>query len=241
MIADLDAAIRDVTRTDDWLDVTLVGTLLTATTAFVLPAILLAGYAVRILRDDEVPGFDDARALAVDGTHATGILLVYHAPVAVGVGVGGRLLGVAPLAGTFPLSAMVRPSFALDFLLDPTAALPLAALTLTVAVLTPACSYLATVALTRYVREDAVAAAFDADAVRATATDASTVRHWLSAAFVVFVASVVAAAVEVLPVVGPFVGAFVTFLGLATALSLWSRERSASRETPDATRHAVQA
>ncbi|MFC6988023.1 hypothetical protein ACFQJD_03520 [Haloplanus sp. GCM10025708] len=52
MIADIDTAIRDVTRADDWPDVALVGTLLAATTALVLPAVLLAGYAVRVLRAD---------------------------------------------------------------------------------------------------------------------------------------------------------------------------------------------
>lgn len=244
MMADVDAAIRDVTNADDWLDVALVGTLLAATVALVVPGILLAGYAVRVLRgdvDDPVPGFDDVGALASDGLRASGVLLAYHAPVVVAAGVGSTLAGGVALAA-LPTTAMTHPAFAVEYALGPASTLPLVALAVGTAVVTPLCSYLATVALTRAVRRDDARAAFDVATVWATAADATTARHWLTAAFVGFAGAFVAGAVGVLPVVGPFVEAFVTFYAGTASLVLWRRRRrQTSPGASNATPRAVQA
>ncbi|MFB6122656.1 MAG: DUF4013 domain-containing protein [Haloferacaceae archaeon] len=244
MMTDVDAAIRDVTNADDWLDVALVGALLAATTALVVPGILLAGYTIRVLRDDAdgpIPGFDDVEALAADGFRASGVLVAYHAPVVVAAGVGSALAGMVPAVDALPVRGMANPAFVFEYVLDPLSALPLVGIVVGVTALVPFCSYLSTVALTRYARLGDVGAAFDVATVWATATDATTIRHWLTAAFVGFAGILVAAAVGVLPAVGTFVGAFVTFYGGTASLLLWRRQRrrtlpDASNATPDTAR-----
>ncbi|MFC6988024.1 DUF4013 domain-containing protein [Haloplanus sp. GCM10025708] len=172
----------------------------------------------------------------------TGILVAYYVPVIAAVGVGRSLVGVRPVGGGFLLSAASRPSLVLNSFLDLLSSAPVVAAFVAAAVLSPVCAYLSTVATTRYALQDELGAAFDVSAVWETAADATTVRHWLAAAFVAFASSLVAAAASTLPVVGPFAGAFVTFYGLTAALSLWGRERRAvSVERSNAPRPAAQA
>ena len=73
-MTDFDSLVRWPLETDGWPHTVLVGALLVATTPLLLPAVLLTGYAVRLLRTDAedgtVPAFTDLRALVETGLRA---------------------------------------------------------------------------------------------------------------------------------------------------------------------------
>jgi hypothetical protein len=66
----------------DGLRSLVIGGLLTLLSVLVLPAILVSGYTLRVLRevdagDEHLPAFDDWGAMLVDGLKAIAVALVY--------------------------------------------------------------------------------------------------------------------------------------------------------------------
>jgi hypothetical protein len=66
----------------DGLRSLVIGGLLTLLSVLVLPAILVSGYTLRVLRevdagDEHLPAFDDCGAMLVDGLKAIAVALVY--------------------------------------------------------------------------------------------------------------------------------------------------------------------
>jgi hypothetical protein len=237
MTVDLDSLVRWPLRTDEWSRTLLTGALLVATAPLVIPVVLLAGYAVRLLRtdigDDPLPTFDDPQSLAGTGVRAVGVAVAYHLPAAilVAVGVGGA-------ASTFlrwRTPGTLRPGTAARSLaagpLDPASLSGVVAL-VGVASL-PVCGYLATVAVTAYATTDDVAEAFALGRIRRRALSVATLRAWLLGSLVTVGAGICTAvlvtATATVPGVGRLLAAVVRFYGGIVALGVWSEARPVDR------------
>lgn len=73
---------------DDWVRPFLLGSLCALTSFLVLPAIVLYGYTLRVIRagatgQEELPAFDDWEGLLVDGIKAYAVVLVYTVPLTI--------------------------------------------------------------------------------------------------------------------------------------------------------------
>jgi hypothetical protein len=92
----LDDAIGYVTGSDDLFSTAVIGGVLLALSVFVLPALVLQGYFLRVIREasegaEAIPSFTDWGGLAVDGLKLLAVNLVY------GVVVGVPLLAAVPV------------------------------------------------------------------------------------------------------------------------------------------------
>ncbi|SDZ90078.1 Protein of unknown function [Haloplanus vescus] len=234
--ADVTPAIDTLARwpldTEDWPRTVLVGALLVATLPFVVPGVLLAGYAVRVLRvdvgDDPLPRFTDIRALAETGVRATGIVAAYHLPAVALVAIGTR--GAASASVFLQWETLVRFGPSAVGRLPGLAALAGAVgVGLLGAALLPLCGYVSTVAVTAYADTDTLADAFALGRIRRRVFSAATLRAWLLASLAVLGSGVgaflVATAATPIPGVGRIATAAVRFYGLVVGLAVWTVTR----------------
>jgi hypothetical protein len=96
-MTDLDSTLRWPLETDGWAHTVLVGALLVATMPLVVPGVLLAGYAVRLLRAEagSLPAFTDLPSLTRTGLRTAGIVVAYHLPAAAPIAAGGARDGLS--------------------------------------------------------------------------------------------------------------------------------------------------
>jgi hypothetical protein len=209
----------------------LLGTLLVATAGLVLPAVLLAGYAARVLRaPDEPPTFDDLRPLAADGCRLGLVGAAYGAlpaglVLAGGAGVASGLGGLAfalrsPAARPLSLAA-AAPTLGVG-----------AGVALLGGLLAVPAGYLAAVAAVRVARTRRLGAGFDATTL-ALARRRTTARAWLASAGLLLAGRLVGAALGALPVVGGLAAAAVGFHATVAAADLWTRLTPAPAPTPE--------
>ncbi|MFB6102006.1 MAG: DUF4013 domain-containing protein [Haloplanus sp.] len=228
MTADLDSLVRWPLDTEEWPHTVLVGALLVATTPLVVPAVLLAGYAVRLLStdigDDALPSFAGVRALGETGTRAVGIVAAYHLPPLLLLGVGAGGLTTLRYVG---LRSALRPT-AVGATLTPAALSGGVAVAAGVAVL-PLCGYLSTIAVTAYAATGSVGDAFAAGRLRRRACSTGRLRAWLLASLVVVGSGVVAfllgGVATTVPGVGAVLVGAVRFYGGVVALGVWNAAR----------------
>lgn len=243
MLDDLRPAVTYVTRRSDWPRTALLGTLLVAAAGVVVPAVLLAGFAARVLRadrDDPLPEFTDLDDLAADGCRLAGVVGAYHAPPAALVLAGLRRsgpLGLGLLVGDLPFAAR-HPRSMPHVLGGPGLGAPspdpvAAALLGIGALLTLPAGYLGAVAAVRVARTRRVGAGFDAG-VLAAAGRRSTLAAWIVGALVLVVGRVAGALLGAVPVVGWLLAAAVGFHASTVAVRLWAvwLDRPARRAAP---------
>ncbi|MFB6107765.1 MAG: DUF4013 domain-containing protein [Haloplanus sp.] len=253
MTLDFDSSLRWPRRTDDGLHALLVGTLLVLSLPLVVPSVLLAGYAVRLLRtdpgDDPLPSFADVRSLADAGARATAVVVAYHLPPLALLAAQLHTYGAGARSGfgLFALGTYVsRPAMTAGLLSGPSAS-PVGSAVLAVAVVTlPVCSYLASVALTRYATTGRLAPAFEVRTVARRAASGAVLRAWLAATLVAFVggvlAAVVAGALAPVPGVGAVVGGAVRFYATVVGVGVWTSARPETTvETPSPRRSTAPA
>jgi hypothetical protein len=235
-MTDLDSLLRWPLDTNGWRHTLLVGTLLVATLPLAVPGVLLAGYAVRLLRtepdDPALPTFADLRSLAGTGLRAAGIVVAYHLPAAALLAAGTT--GVASAYHRWRTLLLLRPGSivgAFD-LTQLTGAVGVALLGMA---LLPVCGYVATVAVTAYADADDVAAAFALGRLRERVCTAATLRAWLLASLAVVVSGICAAllggASAAVPAVGSLLTAAVRFYGGLVAVGVWNETRPADGAT----------
>jgi MFS family permease len=196
-------------RDDDWLRTLLIGGVLLALSPFVLPALVVQGYLVRVLRgviggEAEPPVFDEWVEMLIDGLKLVVIQFVYGLiPGALAV-VGSLVAGFGAFAASqggragAGLGAGIGLFVGLIFLL-------VFLLTLLAAFLTPA-------AVANFAREDDLMAAFDFGTVREVVTS----RAYLVAVLYALAVGIVVAVVGVIlsiTVVGVILLVFVAFYG----------------------------
>lgn len=199
-------------ESDEWVKNVLIGGVLTLFGFLLVPTFVLLGYLMRALRgtmagDQRPPAFDRWGEMTVDGLKAFVVTFVYGIVPSIVVLVFGGLglIGmVAGANGDSGLGAVVGglTAFAgllLGFVLSLVAA------------------YLVPAALANYAETDRIGAAFDFAELRPVLTSGQYASGWLIAAVVVVGASVVTGLLNVVPLLGLVVGAFVSFYALVSA------------------------
>ncbi|MFB6195598.1 MAG: DUF4013 domain-containing protein [Haloplanus sp.] len=232
MTPDLDSPIRP--DADEWLYTLFVGALLVATAPLVVPSVLLAGYAVRLLETDfetdTLPTFAGVRSLAAAGSRAAVVVAAYHLPPVALVlwGVNGI---AAARYGSLGVRWALRPSVVEAALTTTTLSTGVAAVALGVALL-PVCGYLTTIAVTAYAATGDVTDAFAVDRLRPLAFSTDTLRAWLLASLVVVASGIVAfvgrAVTATIPGVGAILVGAVRFYGFVFAIGVWNAYRPAN-------------
>ena len=194
----LSDALRYPLNGDGWVRTILIGGLLTILSVLVLPAFLVQGYYVRVLRgvandDPDPPAFDEWVALLVDGVK----LFVVNVVVVLGVVVVQA--GVAVVLGTGSFLAGTTG------VSDPSAAGGVVGL-LGIGVLLAgivAITYVAPAMFVNFAREDSLTAAFHVSTVLSGALSVEYLIAWLLAVAVGLVLGTVASILSLL-VVGIF-------------------------------------
>lgn len=217
----IEAVLRYPTRRDDWVKTALVGGALTLFSVLVIPAVLVSGYVLAVIREraagaERPPGFGDWRTLLVDGVKAWIVGLVYAiVPTLLAVGVfGGAVASIATGSDV---------GLALGLLGLGLGGLGLLAVALGFYYLLPAS--LANLAVT-----GRVGAAFDTHAVRRVVTRREYAVPWLWALAVLVVGGAVANAIMVVPVLGWVAGAVVLFYVQVVIGALWGTGFADARE-----------
>lgn len=236
-MTDLDSTLRWPLETDGWAHTVLVGALLVATMPLVVPGVLLAGYAVRLLRAEagSLPAFTDLPSLTRTGLRTAGIVAAYHLPAAAPIAAGGA--GLTSGYVGWRTALLVRPTSVLGTV-DPASLTAAAVAAVTGMALLPVCGYAATVAVTAYATSDDVAEAFAFGRIGRRARSMATLRAWLRASLVAVGAGVCAAVLGTVATAVPGVGALlvatVQFYGGLVAAAVWNAARPAEGATVDA-------
>jgi hypothetical protein len=224
MSVDLDRAVRYPLRTESWVELLVVGGVLTLLSVLVVPAILLYGYLLRVLRAgmtgaDEPPAFDEWGDLFMEGLVATLIVLVYQAlPLLVAVvTVGASVLTILTGTETGVVGGIVG-------VLGGLAVSTLLALVF---------GYVGLVGLANYAHTGRAAAAFDATLIRRVSLDQAYAVSWLYGAAALAVSVAAATLLGAVPILGFVAGAVVTFYGQVVAAWLWGRGFGASVTVDD--------
>lgn len=209
----LNAALTFPTEREGWIRTVLIGGVLTFLSFLVVPAILVAGYVVRTIRDSlegsaAPPVFDDWGSLLVDGIQAIVIGFVYMLiPTIIWwVTVGGTILAFATgtQEGMMAGAGLALGGFLVSF-----------ALLLVF-------GYVGVVGVVNFAREERFGAGFDFGVIKAVAFDRAYAVAWLAAVVVFIVASVIVGLLNVIPFLGFLIGSFVFFYVDIVAAKLWA-------------------
>jgi hypothetical protein len=213
MSLDIEALVTYPMESDDWIVTVVIGTVLTLLSFLVLPAFLLYGYFLRVLRAGmtdaaEPPVFDDWGSLFVEGLVATVILFVYQlAPLVVlAVTVGGSLASIATgtdVGAGVGMAGLVGGLFLFT-------------------VLALVFSYVGLIGVANYAREGRLGAGFDLGVITDVGTSTAYAVPWVVGVVVLVVASVVGSI--------PILGQAVLFYALIVAMRLVGQGFAAARE-----------
>jgi hypothetical protein len=213
---------------DRLLDTAVPAALLVAAASW-LPAGVLLGYAVRVLRaalsgTDDLPALDDVRRLGRSGLRAAVLVTAFQLPWLCclgGVFALRRAVDDGRFYGDAYGFALAEPlAFVQYTLASPdNGLLVVVGLLVTVAVAVLS-NYAGTVALVTFAATGRLTSAFDPDTLRVGVRSPSFGRGFVLASAVGFVGIAAAWLVALVPVVGPFVAAFVELFVLVGALRL---------------------
>lgn len=193
---------------DDWLKTVLIGGVLGLFTWLLVPAILLAGYVVRVLRgtmtgDETPPAFDDWGDLFGDGLRAAVIAFVYGLIPAVVLGVTAVLGGLLAAGG----GDISIGAGGLVVLLGGLLALILGLLM----------AYVLPAAIANFAETGRMGAGFSWSTLRPVLFSGTYATAWATAFAIVLVAGLVTGVLNVVPLLGFVVGAFVGFYAAVSA------------------------
>jgi len=183
---------------DDTVRTLLIGGLLALTSVLIIPAIVLVGYLMRVIRsvahgDERAPAFGDWEGLFREGVRGSVVALAYAIVSAIGavVFVGGAL-------------ALAGDATAIGAVLLVIGGLLWIALSLAAAYVTPA-------ALANVAERGRIGAGFDVATLRPVLFSESYATAWLVAAGFVLAGGVVSGVLAGIPALGAIAGAFVGF------------------------------
>ncbi|WP_255149416.1 DUF4013 domain-containing protein [Halorarius halobius] len=217
----LEDAINYPRESDDAVRNVVVGSLLSLFSVLILPAFLLLGYFLRVIRasmdGEPVPGFDEWGELFVEGLKAFVVsLVVFLVPMVLfGVSVGSAL--AAALAGDVDA---VRATVFAGAVLGVLAASLLSLVAL----------YLLPAMLALLARSGRVGAAFAWRDLRGILFHGSYAAAWALALGVLLVVGVATGLVAAVPLVGWLLAVPVNFYGLVVAYSLYGRGVAAASD-----------
>ncbi|CQR49697.1 MULTISPECIES: DUF4013 domain-containing protein [Haloferax] len=200
---------------EDWVKTVLIGGVLGLLSILIVPTFLVIGYLLRVVRatmkgDEEPPVFDDWGDMAIDGVKGFAIAFVYSIVPLIIAGVFGFAGIVGAMAGGSDAAGAVGGIVALVGLL-------------LAFVLGLLAAYLIPAALSNYAETDRMGAAFDVGTLRPILTSGKYATAWLTAFAVLFASSIVVGVLNVIPILGFVVGAFVTFYAAVAAYYIIGR------------------
>lgn len=215
-------------ESDDVVTTVVVGGLCLLFSFLLVPAFLALGYVLRVIDrtadgDNEPPVFDDYREMIVDGAKAFVIVFAYGlvpavvALFAVGFGGAGIVGGDSTAAlGGLVLAVGLLAAFVLN---------------LAVAYVTPA-------ALANYTETRRIGSGFEFGTLRDVAFDRRYAEGWLTAFAMILIGAVIGGLLNVVPILGTIVGAFVSFYFVVAAYYIightWRDVRSSDPREPEA-------
>lgn len=214
---------------DDWLKTVLIGGVLGLFTWLLVPAILLAGYVVRVLRgsmrgDETPPAFDDWGDLFGDGLRAAVIAFVYGVVPAV-------VLGLMAVLGGFVAAGGGDVGFGIASLIFLVGGLLALVLGLVAAYVIPA-------AVANFAETGRMGAGFSWSTLRPVLFSGTYATAWATAFAIVLVAGLVTGVLNVVPLLGFVVGAFVGFYAAVSAYYVigraWAEMNPVAAESMDA-------
>lgn len=212
-MASFEESVRYPMNSDDWLKTLLIGGVLLLFSFLVIPAIAVYGYVVTAIRDSldgksEPPAFEDWGDLLRKGALGWVIGVVYMlVPIVVAaVTVGGSIAAIltGSRAGQAAGFAGILGGIGLSL------------------VLTLVFGYFAVVALVNFARTDEFRDAFDFTTIRQVGLNRDYVVPWLLSIVVFVVASIVGSALNVVPLLGAVLSAFVFFYAEVVAARFWA-------------------
>lgn len=203
-------SLRYLKDSDDAVTTVLVGGLLVIFGFLVIPAIVVEGYMIRVLRrvsegDTEAPKFDDWTKLFVDGLKAIVIAFIYLlVPTIIGVvfiGGGAALSNSSSVLG----GAVVVIGSMLTLLAG------------------LAVWYALPAALVRFAEKNTMGSAFEYQSYLPILRDRDYATGWLIALAVVVVTGVIVSAITFIPILGWLVGVFLGFYAHVMASYIYGR------------------
>ncbi|MDG5777655.1 DUF4013 domain-containing protein [Haloarculaceae archaeon H-GB2-1] len=198
---------------DQWIGRLVVGGLLVLASPLVVPAIVLQGYFVAVIRsatagESTAPPFEDWERLLVDGLKAVVIALGYALVPAV------VLLVVFGLVG-FGTSLAAAGGSDAGVGIGVVTLLALTGLTILLSLVV---AYLIPAALSRFAIEESLGAAFDVRAVIAAATTGAYATGWLLSAVIAIVVGAAGSSLTIL-----LIGFAVAFYGQVASTYCFAR------------------
>jgi hypothetical protein len=214
-------AVTYPTTHGGWKKTVLIGGVLSVFGFLFIPLLPVYGYIIRTIRhrldgDPHPPMFDEWGALFSDGLKAFVIGFVYllvPAIVAV-VTFGGSIAAMA--SGTSSGGAAGIAGFAFGMLLT--------------FVLTLVFGYVAVAAIVNFASEGRFGAAFDFAAIKAVALSRDHALAWGYSVLVFIAASIVVGLLNIIPLLGAIIGAFVFFYAQIVAAYLWASGYNDARD-----------
>lgn len=208
---------------DDAAKTILIGGVLALLSVLVIPALLLLGYLVRVLRSAEAgeevpPEFEDWTDLFVDGVKAFVVVFVYSLLpwLVLAVTAGGTIAG---LAGPGELQPGAIAGAMLGLAVG--------------GILWLLAFYVIPAALASFAEQDRIGAAFSTSVLGDVLTDSRYAVGWLLALVLFVAGGVVVGLLNVVPLLGFVVGAFVNFYVGVAAFYLYG-QAFAEATTPGA-------
>lgn len=231
IVGTVEAAIRYPVEDDDVVRTVAIGGLLSLLGFLVVPLFVLGGYFVEVLDrtaegDDVPPAFEDWGGLIVTGLKAFAIGAAYllvptvlGGIFVVGGGLGIGAAGEGPAAGLGVLGVLLGGLFWF-------------ALSVVVAYLLPA-------ALANFAERRRIGAGFDFGALKPVWLSRTYARGWIAMVVVAVIGGVVTSVLNIVPLLGSIVAAFVGFYFGVAAYAVIGRTWAAVSIPPRRERGAV--
>jgi hypothetical protein len=220
----LSDAIEYPREHDTWKKTILIGGLLSVFAFLFIPVLLLYGYILRVVKrrlddDPQPPVFGEWGELLVDGIQVFVIGIIYlFIPLLVGaITIGGAIAAIATgtEGGAIAGLAGALFGFVISF------------------VLSLVFGYVAVAAIVNFAREDRFGAAFDFATLRTVVLDGDYAVAWLISIGVFMISGIVAAVLNIIPILGAVIGAFISFYAQVMAAYLWTEGYTAARDASD--------
>ncbi len=76
----INEAVKLPFQEENWIKKNLIGTILTLASFLIIPAPLLMGYILRVMREDSMPGFNNLLEMYIDGLKGLTVVILYLIP-----------------------------------------------------------------------------------------------------------------------------------------------------------------
>lgn len=215
----IEESLNYLRRDDNWVVTVLIGGGLSALGALlnltfflailaIFPGILVMGYLIRVLDrtmigNDEPPAFDEWADLAVEGAKGTAIAIAYFLVPAIIAGVVAVVGGFSLFGGAASNSSALALAGGLVFLVGGLIAL----------VLGLAAAYVLPAALSNFVEEESLGAAFSFGTLRSVVMTKKYATAWAYGFAIVLgagiVSGIISAVLGIIPFIGIFIGAII--------------------------------